>query len=51
MADITCRTTADGQERWRVRYRIAGRGSQRRTQTFPTQEKATKFAGLIDLLG
>jgi integrase len=51
MPDISRRDTKTGEERWRVRYRIAGRGSSQRVKTFATEDKAAKFAGLIESLG
>jgi len=51
MPDISRRDTKNGAERWRVRYRIAGRGSPQRVKTFSSEGKARKFAGLVDSLG
>lgn len=51
MPDISRRDTKTGGERWRVRYRIAGRGSSQRVKTFATETSARKFAGLVETLG
>ena len=51
MPDISRRETKSGETRWRVRYRIGGRGSTQRVKSFRAEAKARKFAGLVDSLG
>lgn len=51
MATVTVRRTAAGDEKWKVQFRMGGRGSKNTSKTFDSERGARAFQRLISELG
>ena len=51
MATIEFRRTKDGQEKWKVQFRMGGRGSRNTSKTFNSERGARAFAKLVHDVG
>jgi integrase len=51
MATITFRRTAAGEEKWKVQFRMGGRGSKNTSKTFNSERGAEVFKRLVGELG
>lgn len=51
MATVTVRRTAAGEEKWKVQFRMGGRGSKNTSKTFDSERGARTFQRLVGELG